>query len=198
MHHDDLFRLIFLAMFVGFLPFALFHRIRSNGGGERLDRWQEGAFILFGLRLSGLPWFIGCIIWMIDPGLMAWSSVPIPLWLRWCGFILVGIWGILFVWTFQTLGTNLTDTVVTRRDHALVMTGPYLYVRHPFYLAFFVAVVGGSIVAANWFLFLTGLFPFTFLIARTRIEEAKLVERFGDDYRAYIARTGQFFPRLGR
>ena len=64
---------------------------------------------------------------------MAWASVPIPLWLRWCGFILIGCWGLLFVWTFQTLGKNLTDTVVTRKDHTLVTTGPYRYVRHPFY-----------------------------------------------------------------
>lgn len=195
---DDLFRLIFLAILMGILPFALFHRIRSNWSGEKLDRWQEGTFILFGLRLSGLPWFIGCILWMIDPALMAWSSVPFPIWLRWCGFILVGLWGLLFVWTFQTLGRNLTDTVVTRQEHTLVTTGPYQYVRHPFYLAIFIAVVGGSMVAANWFLLLGGLLPFAFLVARTRIEEEKLIERFGDDYRAYMARTGRFIPRFRR
>ena len=82
MTNDDLFRLIFLAILVGFLPFALCHRIRSITN-EKLDRWQEGAFILFGLRLSGLPWFIGGIVWMINPTWMAWSSVPIPIWLRW-------------------------------------------------------------------------------------------------------------------
>ncbi len=195
MSPDALFRLIFLAILVGLSPFALFHRIRSNRSGETLDRWQEGAFILFGLRLSGLSWFIGCIIWMIDPALMAWSSIPIPLWLRWCGFILVGISGTLFVWTFHTLDRNLTDTVVTREDHTLVTIGPYQYVRHPFYLAFFIAIVGVSIVAANWFPVLTGLIPFAFLVARTRIEEAKLIDRFGEDYQEYMARTGQFFPR---
>ena len=195
---DDLFRLILIAIFVAFLPFALYHRIRSNIGGEKLDRWQEGAFILFGLRLSGLPWFIGGIVWMIDPSLMAWSSLPLPIWLRCCGFVLVGLWGILFVWTFQTLGKNLTDTVVTRKDHTLVTDGPYRYVRHPFYLAFFIAIVGGSIVTANLYLFMTGLLPFAFLIARTRIEEEKLIERFGDEYRNYMSKTGRFWPRLGR
>ena len=34
------------------------------------------------------------------------------------------------------------------------------------------------------------------LYHRIRSEEAKLVERFGDDYRRYMARTGRFFPRL--
>lgn len=119
---------------------------------------------------------------MIDPNKITWASVPLPLWLRWCGFILIAVWGVLFVWTFQTLGKNLTDTVVTRKDHELVTTGPYRYVRHPFYLSFLIAVIGGSIVTANWYLFLTSLLPFAFLVARTRIEEEKLVERFGDEY----------------
>jgi len=196
MSADELFRWIFVAILVGFLPFGLYHRIRSNIGGEKLDRWQEGKFILFGLRLSGLPWFIGGIVWMIDPSLMAWASVPLPLWLRWCGFILIAVWGVLFVWTFQTLGKNLTDTVVTRQEHTLVTTGPYRYVRHPFYLSFLIAVIGGSIVTANWYLFLSSLLPFVFLVARTRIEEEKLVERFGDEYREYMSRTGRFWPHL--
>jgi protein-S-isoprenylcysteine O-methyltransferase Ste14 len=37
---------------------------------------------------------------------------------------------------------------------------------------------------------------FAMLVVRTRIEEEKLIERFGDDYRAYMARTGRFLPRL--
>ncbi len=198
MTNDGLFRLIFAAILICFLPFGLYHRIRSNLGGEKLDRWQEGPLILFGLRLGGLPWFLGGIVWMIDPQLMAWASLPLPPWLRWVGIFLIACWGLLFVWTFQTLGKNLTDTVVTRKEHTLVTRGPYRYVRHPFYLAFLVAVVGGSIATANWYLFVSSLIPFAFLVARTRIEEQKLVERFGDDYRDYMAKTGRFLPRLTR
>jgi protein-S-isoprenylcysteine O-methyltransferase Ste14 len=36
------------------------------------------------------------------------------------------------------------------------------------------------------------------LVIRTRIEEANLVDRFGDEYKAYVRRTGKFFPVLGR
>lgn len=196
MNVDETIRWIFVAILFAFLPFAIYHRIRSNMSGDKLDRWQEGAFILFGLRLSGLPSFIGGIIWMIDPKLMGWASVPIPIWMRWSGFVLIAAWAALFVWTFQTLGKNLTDTVVTRAEHTLVTTGPYRYVRHPFYLAFFIAVVGGSIVTANWYLFLTSLLPCGFLVARTRIEEEKLVDRFGDKYQDYMTKTGRFWPRM--
>ena len=157
-----------------------------------------GAIILLDLRLSAVPPFFGSIAWMINPQWMSWSSVPIPVWVRWSGFVLIGIWGLLLVWTFKNLGKNLTDTVVTRREHSLVTTGPYRYVRHPFYLASFLAVVGGSLVAANWFLLLAGIVPSIFLVVRTWTEEDKLIERFGDAYRNYISKTGRFFPKIRR
>jgi len=36
------------------------------------------------------------------------------------------------------------------------------------------------------------------LAIRTPIEEARLIEKFGDEYRAYMRRTGRFIPRLIR
>jgi protein-S-isoprenylcysteine O-methyltransferase Ste14 len=49
---------------------------------------------------------------------------------------------------------------------------------------------------ANWFILLAGIIPFGFLVAWTKIEEVKLVERFGDKYTDYMRRVGRFFPRL--
>jgi protein-S-isoprenylcysteine O-methyltransferase Ste14 len=89
----------------------------------------------------------------------------------------------------------LTDTVVTRRDHTLVTTGPYRWVRHPFYVAGVVGVVGVSLILANWFLLLVGGLAMALLVVRTAKEEELLLARFGEDYRRYAERTGRFFPR---
>jgi protein-S-isoprenylcysteine O-methyltransferase Ste14 len=192
---DNTFRLVLIILVAAFAPFALYHRIRSRTA-EKLDRWQEGAFILFGLRLSALPVFVAGITWLINPQWMAWSSLAIPTWLRWVGVALVGCSGLLLVWTFHHLGRNLTDTVVTRKDHTLVTSGPYRYVRHPFYLSFALGVLGGGLAVANWFMLLAGVLPFGFLVARTRIEEEKLVQRFGPEYQDYMRRVGRFVPRF--
>ena len=103
--------------------------------------------------------------------------------------------GGLLMWTFQSLGRNITDTVVTRRDHVLVTSGPYRYVRHPFYLASALAFLANALATANWFIGLMGALSMSLLVARTSIEERHLVERFGDQYRQYIQNTGRFFPR---
>lgn len=196
MTDDAFFRMMFLIVIAPAVPFALYRRVRSHTG-EKLDRWQEGALILFGLRLSAIPLLVGVIVWLVKPQWMAWSSVPISPWLRWVGLGVLVLWGVLVVWTFHHLGKNLTDTVVTRKHHTLVTTGPYRFVRHPFYLALAAAILGTCLVARNW-LFLAGVVPFFLLVARTRIEEERLIERFGDAYREYMARTGRFLPRVSR
>ena len=45
---------------------------------------------------------------------------------------------------------------------------------------------------------LTGILALILLAKQTPIEEAKLIERFGDEYRDYMKCTGRFVPRLLR
>jgi protein-S-isoprenylcysteine O-methyltransferase Ste14 len=195
MSHEQLLRLTLIAGFLVFVPILLYHRIRSQATGEKLDRRQEGLFILLTLRPFGLACLLGLIAYMIEPSWMAWSSMPLPIWLRWVGVGIGAISGSLLVWTFHTLGKNLTDTVVTRKQHTLVTSGPYRFVRHPFYDCVALAVLANSLATANWFILLTGGFLFVLMVIRTRIEEEKLLARFGDDYRAYMNRTGRFLPK---
>jgi protein-S-isoprenylcysteine O-methyltransferase Ste14 len=102
----------------------------------------------------------------------------------------------LLIWTMHTLGKNLTDTVVTRKDHTLVTGGPYRFVRHPFYCATILVVPAISTLVANWFLLSIGVSVLLVLVYRTNKEEENLIARFGDDYRSYMERTGRFFPQL--
>ncbi len=197
MNDDQTFRVVLIVGSLILLPIAACHRLKSQATGEKLDRRQEGLFILFTLRPVGVLGILGLIAYMVKPSWMAWSSVSLPEWLRWMGVGLGVIAGRLLTWTLRSLGKNLTDTVVTRREHTLVINGPYRWVRHPFYDSIALCVLANSIVAANWFLFLTGTLLFVLWIVRTRKEEEKLLARFGDAYRAYMERTGRFLPRIG-
>jgi protein-S-isoprenylcysteine O-methyltransferase Ste14 len=193
---DDIFRLALVLLAAVFMPIGLYHRLQAHTG-EKIDRWQEGVVILFGLRLAALMVFVAVIAWLVKPSSMAWSRLPLPPWLRWTGLAVAVCGGILWVYTVQHLGRNLTDTVVTRRQHVLVTTGPYRWVRHPFYIACLLMLLGVSLTMANWFILLaSSILWFAFLFPRTRIEEQNLLDRFGDDYRNYAQRVGRFVPRL--
>ena len=180
-----------------FLPVMIYHRVRSQSTREPLDRMQEGLFFLLTLRPLGVAVMLGLVAFLIQPSWMEWSSVALPTSLRWTGVGIAAMGGVLLVWTLRTLGMNLTDTVVTRKAHALVTRGPYRWVRHPFYDAALLMVLGNSLAAANWFLFAAGTVTFILMAARSRIEERKLLDRFGEPYRVYRERTGRFLPRLG-
>ena len=196
MDHDHTFRAVLIVVFLVILPIGVYRRLKSQSTRERLDRRQEGLFILATLRPAGAAFWLALIAWMIDPGWMAWSSMSLPGWLRWTGLGVMAFACGLLVWTFRSLGTNLTDTVVTRQTHTLVSHGPYRWIRHPFYDSAALLTVAISLIAANWFLLVTGVVVFSLLIIRTRTEEENLVARFGDNYRAYMRGTGRFLPRI--
>ena len=196
MPDEQIFRIILISAALILFPISIFHRVRSQSTGESLDRWQEGPLIFFTLRPIGIATMLGLIAYMINPEWMAWSSMPLPRPVRWAGVAVGAVAGCLLVWTLRSLGKNLTDTVVTRRDHALVTKGPYQWVRHPFYDAVALSVVANAFVAANWFVLAGGLLTIALLLLRTGREEDRLLARFGDSYREYTARTGRFLPKL--
>lgn len=196
MNDDQFFRILLVAIFVLIFPFGAYHRIKSEQTKEKLDRRQEGVFILATLRPLGFVLWLGAVIWMIDPAWMAWAALPLSTMLRWTGVGVMLSGCALMLWTFRSLGKNLTDTVVTRREHTLVQHGPYKWVRHPFYGSAAVLVVGMSLITANGFFPVSGAVLLALLVIRTTTEEENLVRRFGDSYRAYMKQTGRFFPRF--
>lgn len=194
MNQDATFRMALIISFLAVFSVTLYHRIKA-ATQERLDRRQEGLFILATLRPAALIFWLGVFAYMIDPAWMAWSSVSLPVWLRWTGVSISATATALLGWTLRSLGTNLTDTVVTRQSHTMVTRGPYQWIRHPFYVSVALLIVAISLTTANWFLLLTGVVVVGLLVVRTRTEEEKLVARFDEAYRMYMLQTGRFLPR---
>src|SRR5215203_3011513 len=192
MNHELTLRTVLIVVMLLILPVGMYHRIRSQASGETLDRRQEGVFILATLRPLGAVFWLAVLAWMIHPGWMAWSSVALPMWSRWIGTAPLLIGGVLLIWTFRSLGRNLTDTVVTRKAHTLIQHGPYRWIRHPLYTSAALMTAAIILIAANWFFFIMGVAVLCLLVARTHTEELNLVARFGGSYQHYMERTGRF------
>jgi protein-S-isoprenylcysteine O-methyltransferase Ste14 len=188
-------RYLFAVLSIPLASFALFHRLRA-GTGEPLDRRQEGLPILIGLRLTGIVMFAIFGYWFLAPHKIAFASLNLPGWARWSGFILGAMMVPWYVWVFRTLGRNITDTVVTRKRHELVVSGPYRWVRHPLYAGLPPWALSLGLLMANWLLWPLAAAGFLLLALRTPIEERHLIARFGGAYLDYMRRTPRYVPRL--
>ena len=156
---------------------------------------HEGPLVYFTLRPVGALFFAGLIAYLVNPSVMRWAFLPLPGKVRALG-VAAGIGGgLLMTWALRSLGRNLTDTVVTRENHTLVQTGSYRWVRHPFYDAVALLILSAVLIASNAFLLLTGAAALALIWIRTKREEELLLARFGNQYRAYMIRTGRFLPK---
>ena len=111
------------------------------------------------------------------------------------GVILIVV-GLAVRWTaILTLRKYFTVDVAIRKDHKLVMTGLYRYVRHPAYLGSLLSFLGLAVSFSNWlatflmFLPITGAF-----IYRIRVEEKALDAFLGEEYRQYCSSTKRLIP----
>src|SRR5215211_7389990 len=199
MKSESVYRSMTAALLVTAAAISGYHRHRAEqGGGEEISLQEEGLPTAVALRSSGLVLMLSVVAYLINPRWMRWSSLDLPAPLRWSGAGLGAVSLALTLWIFRTIGKNITSTVETREEHELVTGGPYRWVRHPLYTVgtpFFVSL---GIVAANWFMGLASLSVLVMLLIRLPKEEEKLIERFGDEYRAYIERTGRLLPRIKR
>jgi protein-S-isoprenylcysteine O-methyltransferase Ste14 len=80
----------------------------------------------------------------------------------------------------------------------LVDTGIYAFVRHPQYLGGILAIfVATPLLYPHWLFVVLGIPGVVILYWSIKSEEQHLIERFGDDYRAYIRRVPRMNLILG-
>ncbi len=141
--------------------------------------------------------FISTAIYIFFPSLISWASIAVPDWIRWLGLVTAGAGFLLLEWSHRALRQNWSDQPRITQTQQLVQTGPYHWVRHPIYSAFLLILGSTLFLTANWLI--GGLWIAAVAsdaILRIRYEEAAILNQFGDDYRDYQQRTGQFLPRF--
>jgi len=202
MSSEIVFRVTLLIMMLGYvIPRSHYHRIARHASSESLSPLKDtteskGRLVLLGV--CGLSADLLSIAWAINPKWLAWSSLPLPAWLRWLGVLsaAAAVW--LGYLAHRTLGFNYTPDLRTRSGHQVVAEGIYAWIRHPMYTSFFVLLAACFLLTANWLVGLFGLGYSLLIVGRAGQEEEMLIERFGDEYRAYMQRTGRFVPHRGR
>lgn len=185
--------IIFAAGFVAYVGIRGYFERRVKGVASIESRvgWLEWTL----LALT----FVGCIL---APALYLTTS-----WLSLADYALpssasavgaaamtAALW--LFWRSHADLGRNWSRTLEIRAEHRLVRHGVYRLVRHPMYAAILLFCFAQGMMLRNWLAGWSGMLAFaTLYVVRAPREESLLCERFGDDYRRYMRRTGRLIPR---
>ncbi len=108
---------------------------------------------------------------------------------------------VILFWVGRILAVNVYRKATEERE--LLQSGIYAYIRHPFYLHFFLLPIGLLLLTLNagmlvvLFAYLTfegPVLPSTWM----RDEERELAGRHGQTYAEYHERTGRWLPRIRR
>jgi len=195
--NENVFRILAaLILFTGIGISSYFRRKADRDTGEKISRKVDGTPMMTAIKLGGLVLWFSPLIYLINPAWMAWSKIGLPEWVRWLG-IVIGILCVFGVyWLFRSIGSGITPTSATRKQHTLSTSGPYRWVRHPLYTIGSSLFISFGMMADTWFIAALGILTFILMAVRTPKEEANLIEKFGDEYREYMKRTGRFLPKL--
>ena len=199
MTNIQLYRWFFIAVFAGMVSISVFFRRRARRSGETIPRAREGKLVLLTRLLFAAPLYLPIIVYMFNPGWMIWAALPLPAWLRWLGAAIGLTMLPLLFWVFSSIGSNISETTLTKEKHRLVMHGPFRWVRHPLYSVATIVLISMSVLAANWFMLMMACVALIGVVALViPREEAELIRKFGVQYQDYMQRTGRLAPRLFR
>ena len=137
--------------------------------------------------------FVPYVVIAARPG----PEIEIPEPLGWVGLVFIVAGVALSLWAMATLGRHYDLELEIHRDHELVRTGPYRFVRHPVYTGLGLHFAGACLATGNLLLIAgTLLVTYPALHLRARTEERLLRERFGGAYDEYARHVPMLVPLL--
>ena len=100
----------------------------------------------------------------------------------------------LSLWARSILGNNWSGAVTIKKDHEIIMHGPYRVVRHPIYTGYLTATLGSALAVGEVRGLIALVMIFAGIIRKLGIEEKLLSKHFPDTYPEYRKRTKKLIP----
>jgi protein-S-isoprenylcysteine O-methyltransferase Ste14 len=183
---------VYVLLAVGWFVIRHPHARRSRRTPVDRNAIGRAEIVLLLISLTGLGIIPSVYVATGFPRFSEYGFRPLQAWLG-VGAAVAAL--VMFRLTHKALGRNWSVSLALREGHVLVTEGVYRRVRHPMYTAFWLWAVAQALLLPNWIAGFAGFVGFGILyFGRVAEEERLMLERFGDDYRAYMARTWRLIP----
>lgn len=114
--------------------------------------------------------------------------------LRYAGFAILLSGGIVIIIAGKNYGLGFFYRESIEKD--LVKTGMNAYVRHPLYFGVLLALIGFFLAFPYWKNLVFLVVTLIYVIIGSLLEEQKLIDDFGDEYREYRKEVKMLIPGL--
>jgi protein-S-isoprenylcysteine O-methyltransferase Ste14 len=130
---------------------------------------------------------------------LTWAVVQ-PLWAQLAGVLLQLMSTALFFATITaSRQARLRFAFDPAPPHGLVRSGPYRFVRHPFYASYLVFWIGWALaVWSAWAVVNLAVLAILYVVAARSEERRFAGTALAGEYEAYRAQAGLFWPRIPR
>lgn len=124
------FRFLIALLLVGFVAHRAYYAHKNPPAeDETVDRLQPGTASRLASILSVVA-LASTAIYIAFPGLIAWASLPLPMWARWFGVVLAAAAFFLLEWSHRSLGREWSDQPRMTQSQRLAQSGPSRWI-HP-------------------------------------------------------------------
>ena len=197
MNTETIFRIMLPVLIIGFAAHRGYYVKYHSKPEDATVKKREEGIVSKVAGLLGMLGFLTMLAYMIDPGWLAFTSLSLPLWLRWTGVVIAIIGFVLLQWSQVTLANSWSDTPRMMKEQTLITSGPYRTIRHPIYTAFILILGSTLFISSNWLIGLcwAGMTVLE-VVSRIGFEESLMVEFFGEQYREYMKKTGRLLPKF--
>lgn len=104
-------------------------------------------------------------------------------------------WGQVIV--YKTMGESYSQDIVIMKNHKLIQSGLFKYLRHPYYLLQILSDLGSSFCLFSYLVFPLALIEIPILISRAKIEEQLLQKHFPEQFKSFRQKAGFMLPFIG-
>lgn len=117
---------------------------------------------------------------------------------RIAGLLVYLIFSWLNIWAYKYLGDSYTHEIAILKNHKLITSGPFKFIRHPQYVGQILADLGVSFALLSYIILPPViLIEIPLLIMRAKMEESLLAKNFGETFDSYKKKSGFFLPFIG-
>lgn len=179
----------FTLCFYGWAAFELIVNLRLwRRGSQNRDRFSR--YLIIGGVLAGFTFSV-----LAAAFLHRLDITGLRPQVFYAGLLLM-VTGLVFRFVaIRQLGAYFVPEVVIQPGQRVYQGGLYRYLRHPSYTGTLITVVGYGLALTNWLSLLIMLTVFfKVYLVRMLVEEAALMDAFGEEYRNYMRRTKRIIP----